>query len=201
MTVTDAQFSGLSGDVVALEAAVLDNERLILGLPSKYDFNNAQEYNSEEFTEIKANAVILTNKTNTVIGYLQNLKSAYVNLSTLTYAHTGLSGVHIDWTAASAGNIDSSNYIDNGTEYIWDIKTGDYSVLYTDNIIYVSGDADITLPSASTVANRSFNIKNIWTGTVNLTGSDLIDGSLAKNLTQYDSFNVHSALSKWWIIS
>lgn len=200
MTVTDAQFSGLSGDVVALQDAVLDNERLILGLPSKMDFDNMQMYNSEEFIDIKANATTLTSKVNSVVSYIQNLKSSYTNLVTLVYAHTGLSGEHIDWSQASAGTIDSSNYIDNGIEYTWDVKTGNYSLTTADSIIYVSGDADITLPSASAAANRSFNVKNIWTGTVNLTGSDVIDDVASKSLPQYTSYNVHSALSKWWII-
>ena len=111
MAVTDAQFSGLSGDVAALELSVLDNERLILGLPSKNDFDNFQTYSSQEFNNLTSILAALSSKVNTMVGYMQNLKSSHVNLTTVVSTHTALSGEHIDWTQSGAGTIDPSNYI------------------------------------------------------------------------------------------
>lgn len=89
MTVTDAQFDSLSGDLTSLEDAVLDNERLILGLPDKSDFNAMQMYNSQKFNTIDTEVSGLAIKIDEIIEYIQNLKLSHTELENLFFVYTG----------------------------------------------------------------------------------------------------------------
>ena len=100
MTVTDSEFSGLSGDVVVLQDAVLDNERLILGLPSKLDFDTLQTYNAQQFNNIDCVLVVNSDNIDKIIDYVHSLKFLYSTVQNTLSVHTGLSGEHIDWTQA-----------------------------------------------------------------------------------------------------
>jgi len=97
MTVTDAQFSGLSGDVVALQTDVTNNSKILLGLPSKADYNNQQAYISQQFNTINASLETAIETQNTLVQYVSNLKQTITeHVSDKVYALSGLgaSGVH-----------------------------------------------------------------------------------------------------------
>tara|TARA_R110001599_G_scaffold16691_1_gene67670 strand:- start:3531 stop:6167 length:2637 start_codon:yes stop_codon:yes gene_type:complete len=82
--------------------------------------------------------------------------------------------------------------------------TSNYTITDTDHTVLVSGSAstNITLPSAVNNSNYVYNIKNITTGAVAISGTvGLIDltGSLIIN-SKFESVTVQSDGSNWYII-
>jgi len=82
--------------------------------------------------------------------------------------------------------------------------TNNYTITDTDHTVLVSGAAstNITLPSAVNNSNYVYNIKNITTGAVAISGTvGLIDltGSLIIN-SKFESVTVQSDGSNWYII-
>jgi hypothetical protein len=97
MTVTDAQFSGLSGEVAALDDRVFDNEKLILGLPDKSDYDAQQTYTSQQFNTINTALDAVIETQNTLVQYVANLKQTITDhVNEEVYALSGLatSGAH-----------------------------------------------------------------------------------------------------------
>lgn len=83
-------------------------------------------------------------------------------------------------------------------------KTADYTATEKDHTILVSGSAVVTLPSASSVTDIIYNIKNIGGGTVTVSGSAIaenIDGSITAVIsTQFASISIHCDGTEWHII-
>lgn len=97
MTVTDAQFSGLSGDVSTLQTDVTNNSRTLLGMPSKADYNNQQTYISQQFNNINTSLEAVIETQNTLVQYLANLKQTITDhIDEDVFALSGLatSGAH-----------------------------------------------------------------------------------------------------------
>jgi hypothetical protein len=97
MTVTDAQFSGLSGDVAALDERVFDNERLILGLPDKADYDAQQTYFAQQFNTINTALDAVIDTQNTLVQYVANLKQTitdHVNDEVFALSGLATSGAH-----------------------------------------------------------------------------------------------------------
>ena len=90
MVVTDAQFSGLSGEVDALQADVLDNSRIIMGLPTKTDFNNFEMYSSQRFNTIEDSVDLNTHNIESIIDYIHSLRFLYEALQSSFTGQTGL---------------------------------------------------------------------------------------------------------------
>jgi hypothetical protein len=83
MTVTDGQFSTLSGQV-------FDNAKLINGLPSKSDFKQLSQTHSSRFNSIESDIATIQSSLDGIIGYMQNLKLAHSSLYSDFTGHTGL---------------------------------------------------------------------------------------------------------------
>jgi len=82
-------------------------------------------------------------------------------------------------------------------------KTGNYTATTDDDTIRCNGTLTITLPTAIGNDGKTFDIKNIGTGTVTIDGdgSQTIDGELSvSNSIQYDTITVRSNGSNWDII-
>ena len=97
MTVTDTQFSGLSGDVAALDDRVLDNEKYILGLPDKSDYDEQQTYFAQQFNTINTTLDVVIETQNTLVQAFANLKQLTTDhMAEEVYALSGLatSGAH-----------------------------------------------------------------------------------------------------------
>jgi hypothetical protein len=97
MTVTDEQFSGLSGQV-------FDNAKLILGLPSKTDFDNLSATYSARFNSIESNIVTVQSVLDDIVSYMQNLKSSHVSLLSNFTGHTGDSVYGLSGSATSGAH-------------------------------------------------------------------------------------------------
>lgn len=82
-------------------------------------------------------------------------------------------------------------------------ETSTYTALRTDHTILCNGTFTVTLPTASTVKNIMYNIKNIGTGTITVdgAGSETIDGGTTAVLSsQFACITVQSDGSNWHII-
>lgn len=87
-------------------------------------------------------------------------------------------------------------------------KTAAYTLTLSDSICVVDatgGAVTITLPTAASAINRCFYIKKIDASgnavTVDGDGSETIDGATTASLaSQYDSVQVVSDGTEWWII-
>ena len=83
-------------------------------------------------------------------------------------------------------------------------KTGAYTITYDDHTIdCTSGTFTVTLPTASGITGRIYNIKNSGTGTITIdgNGSETIDGQTTQLITeQYVSVTVQSNGTNWVII-
>jgi hypothetical protein len=98
----------------------------------------------------------------------------------------------------------------NGT--VWDsIETANkitstginYTVLVTDKtVIQTVSSTTVTLPTAVGISAKVFTIKNASAGdiTINTTSSQTIDGQLTQILSTYNSINVLSDGSNYYII-
>lgn len=83
------------------------------------------------------------------------------------------------------------------------VKSVDYTLLVTDDVVIVSGVTTITLPLAGAIPGKVFHIKNADNQivTVNTTSSELIDGSLIVTIEEeFTSITVVSDGIAWHII-
>lgn len=72
-----------------------------------------------------------------------------------------------------------------------------------DEIVLCSGTFIVTLPPVASSAGKTYNIKNIGTGTITIDGnnSETIDGGLTAKLTvQYENLTISSDGSVWYIL-
>jgi hypothetical protein len=88
MTV-ESSLQGLTGLFQALSGDVQDNTQIILGMPTKNDFDNLSATYSARFNTIEANITTINSKLDDIIGYMQNLKSSHVSLQATFTGHTG----------------------------------------------------------------------------------------------------------------
>ena len=104
MTVTDAQFSGLSGDVVSLGIDVLDNSKIIMGLPGKADMDAHQLYQLSNFNTIDGRLDALESMQKSLIQYVTNIKQSLSQLSDIFTGHTGQPVWSISGTSTSGAH-------------------------------------------------------------------------------------------------
>jgi hypothetical protein len=81
-------------------------------------------------------------------------------------------------------------------------KTTNYTLTPTDSIIIMSGSTVTTasLPSATTLVGKTYKIKNTSTYPVYVSGSQRIDGTPFKILSQYDCLEIGSCGNNWNIL-
>ena len=89
-----AALSDLTGLWQALSGQVFDNQKLILGMPSKHDFDNLQQIHASRFNSLETSLTTLQDNVNDLIGFVQNLKLTYSDLNTAFTGHTGNTTVH-----------------------------------------------------------------------------------------------------------
>lgn len=85
----------------------------------------------------------------------------------------------------------------------YSLKTSAYSVLATDFTIDCDGTFSVSLPSASLIAGKIYNIKNSGTGIITVTpaGAETIDGgATAVLMTQYENITIQSTGANWIIL-
>jgi hypothetical protein len=168
-----------------------------------------QAYGSPSLFTYGSDSVYLCNGTYSINatgeGFFQNVSGSYAYLAGANYGayvgdpsnnvYLGDGNYAINATGATklAGGLTLS-YTSTTTTYT--ISTSDYLVDCT------SGTFTTTLPTASSVAGKTFVIKNSGTGTITVDGdsSETIDGQLTQTLNQYDSITVVSNGSNWIII-
>ena len=96
----------------------------------------------------------------------------------------------------------SKSFQTGGITLAYVAKTGNYTITENDYLIDVTANSPtITLPTAASVAGKSYIIKNSGTGTVTVdtTSSQTIDGALTQSFGQYTSLSVMSNGSNWII--
>jgi len=71
-----------------------------------------------------------------------------------------------------------------------------------DEVVLCNGTFTVTLPPAASSEGKIYYIKNIGSGTITIDGdsSETIDNATTKVLYQYESKQVVSDGSEWWII-
>jgi len=82
-------------------------------------------------------------------------------------------------------------------------KTASYPLTISDYTVECTANSfTVTLPTASGIAGRIYNIKNTGTGIITVigTGVEMIDGELTQTLNQWDSLQIQSNGSNWIII-
>jgi hypothetical protein len=72
----------------------------------------------------------------------------------------------------------------------------------SDEVVLCNGTFTVTLPPAASSEGKLYFIKNIGSGTITIDGnsSETIDNATTKVLYQYESKQVVSDGSEWWII-
>ena len=94
----------------------------------------------------------------------------------------------------------------NGYKCSVAIKTANYTATPLDDVIICGGGNEsftITLPAVSSVeAGKVYFIKNEGSGTITVdgNGAETIDGAATKTLNQYDSIQVQSDGTEWWVL-
>jgi hypothetical protein len=80
-------------------------------------------------------------------------------------------------------------------------KTTNYTISGTDYYVIMSGSAALSasLPTAVGSNGRILKIKNVSTFPVYVSGSQKIDNSTFKILSQYDTMEIVSSGTQWWI--
>jgi hypothetical protein len=79
-------------------------------------------------------------------------------------------------------------------------KTTTYTATQSDHTINCNGTFTLTLPTTDIKVGQEYYIKNIGTGTITVSSSVNIDGSLTQTLsTQYESIIVQWNGTQWWI--
>ncbi len=99
-----------------------------------------------------------------------------------------------DLTTVFGGAI-STNYV---------AKTSTYTATVADNTIDCTGTFTLSLPTASGITGRIYNIKNSGTGTLTIdpSGSETIDGSTTLvSVIQYSTYTIKSDGTNWIIIN
>ena len=89
-----------------------------------------------------------------------------------------------------------------------EIITGDITLGAADSSVFVdasAGNIVVTLPAATSVPGKKYNIKKIDSSTNTVTilpvGSDLIDDFCGVVISdQYDNYTPQSANPNWWIL-
>lgn len=82
-------------------------------------------------------------------------------------------------------------------------KTSAYTLTSNDVVVLANGTFTITIPTAVGIEGKTYDVKNIGTGSVTLdpNGAQTIDGDTTKILnTLYDSLTIISDGSNWHII-
>lgn len=144
---------------------------------------------------------------NTALGYnALNSGTTFSNSTALGYDAQIVANNTIQLGNNSVTNVNTSGTITaNGYVTAFSIKSTDYSLTATDDIVSVTGITTITLPSAVGIAGRKYTIKNIdaaTTVTVSVTGAETIDGAATKLLTvQYQYISVVSDGTNWLIVA
>ena len=82
------------------------------------------------------------------------------------------------------------------------IQTDNYSLTGVDYTVCFSGSTPLSasLPSAITVGGRIYNIKNVTTYNVTVTGSQNIDGDNNQVVTQWNNLTIQSNGTQWIIL-
>lgn len=110
-------------------------------------------------------------------------------------------GVGVFTTAAPTSTLQ----VNGSFSLPWVAKTANYTATSTDyGINCTSGTFTITLPTAASIGNRQYKVKNSGTGviTVATTSSQTIDGSTTKTLNiQYGGIEMSSDGSNWIVTS
>jgi len=94
------------------------------------------------------------------------------------------------------------NYI-TATTYPYIAITGSYTIATTDYLIHcTTGSFTVTLPSATGIQGKVFDVKSTSTGTITVqaSGSQLIDGNNSGMLNQYDNLQIMSTNTNWIIL-
>jgi hypothetical protein len=89
------------------------------------------------------------------------------------------------------------------TTYPYIAITGSYTIATTDYLIHcTTGSFTVTLPSATGIQGKVFDVKSTSTGTITVraSGSQLIDGNNSGMLNQYDNLQIMSTNTNWIIL-
>lgn len=120
----------------------------------------------------------------------------------ITWGSTVLTSPTLNAQVRDNMNVLKASLDDNGHLRLPTIqtKTGDYTVLTTDDIVRCNGTFTVTLYAAAGNVGKIVIIKNIGTGVVTIdgNGSDTIDGALTFDIYEQEALLLYAAASGLW---
>lgn len=144
---------------------------------------------------------------NTAVGY-QSFDSgiAYTNSTALGYKAQITADNTIQLGNTSITDVKTSGTITaNGYTTAYSTKSSAYTLTASDDIVAVTGNTTISLPTAVGITGRKYTIKNMdaaLTVTISPNGIETIDGAATKLLTlQYQHITVVSDGANWLIVA
>jgi hypothetical protein len=172
-----------------------------------YDEANAHLNASADGSAHPANTVAYSGSTNlaatNVEAALDELDAEKAAAAAATAAGTSYAG----GTGMSATTVEGAidELADEKENVLRSISTQTtaYTIGATDSVVLCNGTFTVTLPTAVGRTGKTYEIKNIGTGTVTVdgNGSQTIDGALTFVLdAQYEAITIISDGSNWWVI-
>ena len=172
-----SSFSNISNFASVADVSLIADTASVAALA---DFATSASWSANALTASSINFSIVSSS------YATNA----TNSSTASYALTS--------SYFNAANVNASGLILGCST-----KTNNYALTSTDYTIIMNGSTNLSasLPDATTSTGRLYNIKNITTNPVTVTGSqDIDDNSSGVVLTQFITLTVQSSGVQWYII-
>ena len=132
------------------------------------------------------------------------ISASFANIANLAFvadvalvADTANSASYSDFSLTASYALTSSYFL-----HTCSIQTDNYSLTGVDYTVCFSGSTPLSasLPSAITVGGRIYNIKNVTTYNVTVTGSQNIDGDNNQVVTQWNNLTIQSNGTQWIIL-
>lgn len=166
--------------------------------PATYETFKALE---RAVNRILANTNVRVDETETVLGDLSD--ESYVVLTVTADIPNARSITSDSTITITDGGAGSTLTLSVSALQPYVAVTGTYGIAVTDDIVHCSnGPYTITLPAASGLQGKIYQIKNTGVGavTIDADGSELIDGSLTLILMQYDAATLACTGTEWIIL-
>jgi hypothetical protein len=133
---------------------------------------------------------------------VQVINDSWAVIIPLSITHNSANQFTVVFTGSTSGNIVATI---GGVSTAVTSKSGDYSILVTDNLILTTAALTLTLPAVTGIQGKIYQIKNMAANgvpvTVITTGGKTIDGqSSVTIIAQYTTLSVFTDGSNWFII-